>query len=221
MTLHTIETALDQRTPAWFQARLGRVTGSRAKDMLATVAKGEAAARRDYRTQLVLERLTGLSQEDGYINPVMQRGIDCEPAALAAYEALTGLLARPSGFVSHPVLLTGCSVDGVIGDPLEGILELKCPKSATHLKYLRQPLEVPPEHLAQITHNLWVTGATWCDFLSFDDRFPPELQTVLIRVQATDLDLSAHEEAVVAFLADVDAEYQTVLALQESRRCRV
>ena len=36
----------DQRSPEWFRARSGRLTGSRAADMLATIKTGEAAARR-------------------------------------------------------------------------------------------------------------------------------------------------------------------------------
>ena len=48
-----------QRSPEWFAARAGRLTGSMAGDMLATIKSGEAAARRDYRLQLALERLTG------------------------------------------------------------------------------------------------------------------------------------------------------------------
>ena len=36
----------EQRSELWFTARLGRLTGSRAADMLATIKSGEAAARR-------------------------------------------------------------------------------------------------------------------------------------------------------------------------------
>lgn len=193
-----------QRSPEWHLARLGRLTGSRAADMLATIKSGEAAARRDYRTQLVCERLTGQPQEDPYVNAVMQRGIDCEPLAFAAYEALTGNLARRSGFLSHVSLMAGCSVDGEI-DGYTGILELKCPKSATHLRYLRSG-GVPSEHLAQITHNMWITGAEWCDFLSFDDRFPTSMHTYLVRVPRTSVDVGAYAANALAFLEEVDRE---------------
>jgi hypothetical protein len=54
----------EQRSPEWFAARLGRLTGSRAADMLATIKSGEAAARRDLRVQLVVERLTSTLQEE-------------------------------------------------------------------------------------------------------------------------------------------------------------
>ena len=49
-----------QRSPEWFAARCGRVTSTAAADMLATIKSGEAAARRDLRTRLVCERLTGI-----------------------------------------------------------------------------------------------------------------------------------------------------------------
>ena len=193
-----------QRSPEWFAARVGRLTGSRAADMLATIKSGEAAARRDYRTQLVCERLTNMPQDDGFINPTMQRGIDLEPAAFAAYEARTGIIAQKTGFLSHTALMVGCSLDGHIGD-FEGILEIKCPKSATHLRYLREGI-VPSDYLPQMTHNLWMTGAQWADFLSYDDRFPPSLQTFLVRVYAKDLDLGAYEAKAKAFLSEVDAD---------------
>lgn len=198
----------DQRSPEWLRQRVGRLTGSRAKDILDTIKSGESAKRRDYRLQLVCERLTGLPQEDGYINPEMQRGIDLEPRAFAAYEALTGELARRTGFLAHNALMVGCSLDGDVHN-FTGILELKCPKSATHLRYLRDGC-LPKEHLAQVTHNLWVSGAEWCDFLSFDDRFPPELQTFLARVYRKDVDLNAYEKAALAFLDEVDRDYLAV-----------
>jgi putative phage-type endonuclease len=201
----------EQRSPEWFAARLGRLTGSRAKDMLATIAKGEAAARRDYRTQLVTERLTGRLEEDGFTNAAMQRGIELEPQAFAAYEAKTGQMVQRSGFLAHDTYMAGCSLDGHVGD-FEGIVELKCPKSATHLRYLKAK-ECPTEHLPQVMHNLWITGAEWCDFVSYDDRFPEPLQLVIVRVKRTDVDLTKYEAAAVQFLAEVEAEVKAVEAL--------
>lgn len=200
----------EQRSPAWFMARLGRLTGSRAGDMLAKIKTGESAARRDLRLQLVCERLTGQLQEDPYINGAMQRGIDCEPLAFAAYEALTGNVVRRTGFLQHSSLMAGCSVDGDV-DGFAGIVELKCPKSATHLRYLKTRT-VPTEHLAQITHNLWISGSEWCDFLSFDDRFPVELQTFLVRVRRAEVGIEAYEAEAVRFLAEVEAEEADVTA---------
>ncbi len=203
----------DQRTDAWRLARLGRLTASRACDMLATIKSGEAAARRDLRTQLVCERLTGQSQEDGFVNKEMQRGIDRERDAVAAYEAVSGHLVRPTGFLAHPALLAGASPDGEIGN-FRGLLEVKCPKSATHLFYLRSRT-VPKDYLAQITHALWITGAEWADFVSFDDRFQPALQLFVSRVTRASLDLAAYELLVRRFLDECDREYDEVTKLAE------
>lgn len=207
-TVHTDE----QRSPAWFACRAGRLTGSRAKDVLATIKTGEAAARRDYRTQLVTERLTGQPQEDGYTNAIMQRGIELEPAAFAAYEAHTGHLARRTGFLASDTLMVGCSLDGDV-DGFTGIVELKCPKSATHLSYLKLNGQPPAEHLPQLLHNLWVSNAAWCDFVSYDDRFPEALRLVVVRVLRDDAAIDAYAKKALAFLEEVDAEYQAMLTL--------
>lgn len=202
----------DQRSPEWFAARAGRLTGSCAADMLATIKSGEAAARRDLRTKLVVERLTGQPQEDGFVNAVMQRGIDKEPEAFAAYEAHSGHVARRTGFLRHDTLMVGCSLDGDVED-FAGIVEVKCPKSATHFGYLKAGY-VPSNHLPQIIHNLWVTGAAWCDFVSYDDRFPAPLQLFVCRVVRNELDILAYAKCAEKFLLEVDAECAAMVALE-------
>lgn len=207
----------DQRSAEWFQARAGKLTGSCAwlvTDFLKTGAKGESAKRRDYRMQLVCERLTGLPEIDDKSDiPAVARGIALEPAAFAAYEALTGNMAHKTGFLSHKTHPMGCSLDGHI-DNFVGILEIKCPKTATHLGYWKGPNTAPADYLPQIAHNLYVTGAQWCDFLSFDDRLPADLQTFLVRVKREDVDIAAYEKAALQFLAEVDAEVKEL----QSRR---
>jgi predicted phage-related endonuclease len=202
MKFHIVEHP--QRSPEWFLARSGRLTGSRASDMLAKIKTGEAAARRDYRLQLTAERLTGMPQENDFINAAMQWGIDQEPFAFAAYESVTGEMVRRTGFICADELMVGCSLDGDISD-FEGIIELKCPKTATHLTYLRAG-SMPSQYVPQVTHNLWVTGAKWCDFASFDPRLPKQLQLFKVRVQAKDVDLEAYDSAATAFLAEVELE---------------
>lgn len=201
-----------QRSPEWFALRAGRMTGSCAADMLATLKSGgEPASRRDLRTRIVVERLTGRPQEDSYINTDMQRGIDLEPAARAAYEARTGLLVEQSGFLAHTDLPIGCSLDGHVGD-FEGIVELKAPRSARHFGYLRAGT-VPAEHVHQIAHNLFVSGAGWCDFVSFDPTMPDRLQVFVVRVQRDAKQLASYEFALRRFLAECDEEYASVASL--------
>lgn len=199
-----------QRSPEWFTARLGKLTGSRASDMLATGAtpKKEAAGRRNLRVQLVLERITGRSQERGYVSAAMQQGIDREVDAYATYEALTGRLLTSSGFIAHDTVQAGCSLDGHVGD-FEGIIEIKSPIPATHLDYLKTG-KIPGDYYAQIVHGLWLTGAQWCDWLSYNPDFPEPLQVKLVRVVRNEAEIDNYEVMARAFLAEVEKETAAV-----------
>jgi hypothetical protein len=201
-----------QRTPEWHRLRLGKVTGSVAADMLANGrGSAEAASRRNLRVRLTLERLTGRPQENGYVSAAMQAGIDREPDAYAIYEALTGRLLTSSGFIQHDTLAAGCSLDGYV-DGLEGIIEIKAPIAATHLEYLRTGV-VPGDYLKQIQHGLFITGAQWCDWLSFNPDFPEGLQVKLVRVQRDEAALAEYEKKLTAFLAEVDREVEALATM--------
>lgn len=206
---------VDQRSEDWFKARCGRLTSSVA-DVLFKEGKKkgeESYQRRDLRIRLALERITGRPQdEDTYVNAAMQRGIDREVDARLAYEAATGQLVREAGFLAHTAHLVGTSLDGYLGE-FEGVVELKCPKSATHIGYLRNKA-LPPEYLNQIRHHVWVSGAAWADFVSFDDRLPEHLQLVIYRVTREQLDIPGYEKAALAFLAEVEAEAAALQALR-------
>lgn len=202
----------EQRTPPWFAARAGKVTASRAGDFLAKTKSGYSTSRRNYLVQLVAERLTGLPSEDsGFVSAAMQRGIDLEPRAFAAYEAATGNVATRVGFLSHLELPIGASPDGVIGD-YEGILELKVPLPATHLTYLKDKT-LPANYLPQVQHLLLVSGAAYVDFMSYGPQFPESLQTFLVRVYRSDVDLAAYEKELRTFLAEIDAEVTALLTM--------
>jgi len=204
----------EQRSEMWLAARAGRVTASRAAAVLAKIKSGEAAARRDYRCQLVVERLTGQPTEDGYTNKEMQRGIDLEPAAIGEWEVNSGLIARRTGFLQMNELMAGCSLDADVNN-FQGLVEVKCPKTATHLEYLKAR-RLPPEYVPQCTHQMWVTGAEWLDFVSYDDRLPEGLQYFCVRVYREEFkkEFDSYEPELLKFLAEVDAEVQ---ALQKLR----
>ena len=206
-----------QGTPEWHADRLGKATGSNAAAIVATLKSGgEAAARADYRMTLVLERLTGV-QAEHYQSTEMVWGTEQEPFGRMAFEAATDRMVTESGFVYLPDLAAGCSVDGFVVDAgRRGIWECKCPKSKTHLGYLQEGL-VPKEYLPQIVHNLWITGAEFCDFVSFDPRFPAGLQLFTVRYERVEADIRAHEIAVRQFLAEVTSAEQKLRALGRQR----
>lgn len=200
----------EQRSPEWFAARAGKVTASRACDFLAKVKSGGySTSRKNYLTQLVAERLTGQPQDDGFVSAAMARGLELEPAAFAAYESVTGEMAHRVGFLAHTELQIGASPDGVIGD-FAGILELKVPNPATHLGYIRGGV-LPADYLPQVTHQLLVSGAEYCDFMSYGPNFPERLQTFLVRVKRADIDIDAYRKELIVFLAEIENE---VLALR-------
>ena len=191
-----------QGTPEWFAARCGIATASGFSDILATIKSGEAAARRNYRARLVVERLTGKTVET-FKTAAMRQGTEREPAARATYEAQTGAWVNEVGFCRHDDLEAGASPDGLIGE--DGGLEIKCPELATHLGYLRMD-GIPSEYVAQVQGCLWITGRDWWDFASYSPDFPERLQLVVRRVHRDEQYIGRLAVAVEAFMAEVHEE---------------
>jgi putative phage-type endonuclease len=190
---------MEQRSEEWFQARLGKVTASRVADVLAKIKSGESASRRNYKIQLVSERLTGEKQET-YINQAMQDGIDREFYARERYVQQFGEVEEV-GFVKHPTLEAGASPDGMVGE--DGIIEIKCPMGSTHTETLMTQ-DVPSRYVPQIQFQLLVTGRKWCDFVSYNPMFPEHLQVFVKRVEADPMYQKELESEVKQFLSEVD-----------------
>ena len=202
-----------QRSPAWRQVRAGRLTASRAHDIL-TGGRGpaESVARATYRRQLIVERLTGRPAADGFVSTAMVRGRDLERRARAAYAARTGQVVQTSGFLLHDELEAGCSLDGHVG-AFEGVVEIKAPNTLTHLRYLATRT-VPAGYRDQIRHHLWITGAAWGDFVSFDDRVrPARLQLSIVRLHRDALDIPGYDVCARHFLEEVRREVGRLEAL--------
>lgn len=195
-----------QGTDGWKQDRCGKGTGSAIAAIFAKTAAGKpTAARADYCMQLVLELLTGAPAENDFTNKEMEWGTAQEPYSRMAYETATGLMVEEAGFCYLTHIRAGCSVDGFVVDKgRKGIWESKSPKSKTHLGYIEAGV-VPAQYIPQIEHNLWITGAQFCDFQSFDPRFPPKLQRFCVRLERDEARITAHAAAVKVFLAEVDA----------------
>jgi len=191
---------MDQRSEEWYAARLGKVTASRLSDVLATIKTGEAAARANYRIELVAERLTGKSTP-GFTSAAMQWGVDCEPMARSAYETETGLIVTEVGFVDHPTIaMAGASPDGLVGD--DGLIEIKCPDTKTHIQTLTSK-KAPSEYIPQMQWQMACTSRQWVDFVSFDPRLPEHLMLEIIRVERDQSLIDKYSESVNRFLADV------------------
>lgn len=191
----------EQGSQEWMQERLGHVTASRLADVLATVKTGEAASRRNYRAELVAQRLTG-TVEAGYTNAAMQWGTDNEPIARSEYEVRKEVFVDQVGFIKHPTILwAGASPDGLVGG--DGLIEIKCPNTATHIDTLLSQT-IPSQYEKQMLWQIACTGRAWCDFVSFDPRLPSDLSFFCKRFNPSMEQIKEAEQAVITFLAEVE-----------------
>jgi putative phage-type endonuclease len=190
---------MEQRTEEWFAARLGKVTASRVADVLAKIKSGESASRKNYKMELVVQRLTGKVGES-FTNAAMEWGTEQEPFARMAYEAYTGTFVKEEGFVDHPTIEGfGCSPDGIVG---EGLIEIKCPNTANHIETVLEN-KAPSKYIPQMQCQMACTGAKWCDFVSFDPRVPEDLQLLVVRVERDQEYIDSMEVEVKQFLSEV------------------
>jgi len=202
---------MDQGTEEWFTIRIGKVTASRVADVIAKTKTGYSATRDNYMAQLVCERLTGQKGES-FSNAAMQHGTDTEPLARAAYEAFQDILVDEVGFVPHPsIIMAGASPDGLVGD--DGLLEIKCPNTATHIETLLSQ-SVPGKYNTQMQFQMACTGRQWCDFVSFDNRLPEELQLFVKRVPRDNEFIKQMEDEVVKFLNELDIKIAQLMDLK-------
>ena len=196
---------IEQRSEAWFQARLGKVTASAVADVLAKTKTGVSASRGNYLIKLAIQRVTG-QIEESYTNDAMQWGIDNEDQARVAYEVASGNFVDQVGFVDHEIIdWFGCSPDGLVDD--DGLVEIKCPNSATHWEYFKTK-EVPKKYFIQMQAQMSCTGRKWCDFVSFDPRMPERSQLLIIRVPRDNTFIDLMEAEVMEFLIEVFDEVQ-------------
>ena len=202
---------MDQGSQEWFTIRIGKVTASRVADVIAKTKTGYSASRDNYMAQLVCERLTGQKGES-FTNAAMQHGTETEPLARAAYEALHDVLVDEVGFVPHPTIeMAGASPDGLVGD--DGLIEIKCPNTATHIETLLSQ-SVPGKYNTQMQFQMACTGRQWCDFVSFDNRLPEELQLFVKRVPRDNMYIRLMEEEIVKFLNELDIKIAQLMEIK-------
>ena len=192
---------IEQRSSAWFEARLGKVTASRVADVIAKTKSGYSASRDNYMAQLICERLTG-QQGESFTNAAMTWGTETEPLARSAFEAYADVMVEEVGFVPHPRIRdSGASPDGLVG--AEGMLEIKCPNTATHIDTLLTQT-VPSKYITQMQWQMACCERQWCEFVSFDPRLPQDLQLFVKRVEFNQTYVAMLEEEVINFLEELE-----------------
>lgn len=156
-----------QGTPEWIACRLGLVTSSMFKTVLANgKGGGESLTRATYMRKLAGEIITGEPMEN-YVSADMERGKLMEDEARSYYAFSTGANMQRVGFIRNGA--KGCSPDSLIDT--QGMFETK--SNAPHvLIELILKNDFPPAHKAQCQGGLWVAERDWIDICCYWPKMP-------------------------------------------------
>ena len=183
----------------WMEHRRACVTASRFKDIV-TPAKAELSKSSDkYMYELIAEKMG--AKTESFSNEWMARGNELEPEARAVYSLISGNDVYEVGMIKTDDEKIGISPDGLIGE--EGGVEIKCPSSPIHIKYLIDG-KLPTIHKPQVMGSLWISGRKWWDFMSFH----PELKPFIIRVERDEEYIKLMEKHILEFVEKMDRVYR-------------
>lgn len=171
----------------------------------------ETEKRKNYRENIVGERLTGMPADpEPYVSYDMKWGMVNEDMARTVYQMQERCIVEDGPFMEHPDLKAGVSPDGVVTDTKTGevgLLEIKCLRSANHLFKVIETQDVPLEFVDQIQMQMWIGNYDWCDFVAFDSRLPQGLKLYVKRVKFDEAYVeSILEPNIRRFLDQCDAK---------------
>ena len=174
-------TTADRRMVA---ARLGKFTASRFGDLMTKGRKKDeifGGTAISYMMEVAAQKLTG--ERVQIFGAALDHGNEFEDVAREEYERRTGCEVEELGFCEISDY-SGGSPDGKVKDSNK-LIEIKCPyNTANHLKNVINQ-EIDKKYIWQMQGCMLATGATSCDFISFDPRIEAEaFRMVIINVPA-------------------------------------
>tara|TARA_R110000803_G_scaffold210812_1_gene283858 strand:- start:1067 stop:1738 length:672 start_codon:yes stop_codon:yes gene_type:complete len=140
-----IDYKLKQGTEDWHYLKTAKIGGTRAKSVQVKKSITEAIIF----DEVMSERNTFFSYQEGFTSEAMQRGIDLEPLAIEEVTKETGISFKNAGWISRNEN-HGHSPDGISECEKIG-LEIKCPSAKVHNGYVRDG-EIPIEYAWQIVN---------------------------------------------------------------------
>lgn len=185
-----------QGTSEWFSARCGIPSASNF-DQIITTKLEPSKQRQKYLYRLAGERVSGMAEET-YQNNAMLRGIELENEARNLYQVINDVEVKQVGFcLTEGKFVAGASPDGLIGD--DGCIEIKCPTMAVHVGYLLDG-KLPTDYFQQTQGQLFVTGRTWCDFVSYY----PGIKPLIVRVERDEQFIKALTVELEIFCSELE-----------------
>lgn len=179
----------------WLKARLGRITGTRLKDLI--VKRGTTKKMGYY--ELIAERVALPASEEN----VMERGIRLEDEAIARFEKET------SKKVNKDLVIwqrednenIAISPDGYIGKT--EAVEVKCLSSANHIKALLTKV-VPSDYKYQVLQYFIVNDGLKNLYLVFyDPRMPKDFFWLIVKRNDLEKEITECLEIEVQVLNEV------------------
>ena len=147
----------------------------------------------------------------------LAHGIEFEPHAIERFE-LANLVqvSKPILPIVHPTVpYVRGTPDGIVN--AHSIIEVKCPSNPTnHFNNLKDfswlncdtPVnDYMADYWWQIQGYMWITGATACTFISYDPRYPFELQYI-------EQTVNRNEDSIIELSLKCDRFYRYCLSLQ-------
>jgi len=175
---------VEQNTDEWLDMRIGKLTGSGVKTIMANYGKAFGDPAKKLAVSIAREQVTGKrSLVDSYSNAHMNRGHEQEPVARSLYEDQTFIDVTNGGFFDADPL--GCSPDGLVLD--DGLIEIKSVVDHVHYANIKRG-GIDPSYKWQVYFNLMVTKRTWIDFISFCEDFPEQTKLYIHRVGRDECD---------------------------------
>jgi hypothetical protein len=172
------------RTPEWFKIRIGKFTASnfskllaRPADKNASISKSALSCIEKAAAQLYYNDYHEIPDSDSTL-----WGIEYESKAIQLFSELTGMQTRDMGYIEHPYLTSvGATPDTQIIDITQPnkliIAQIKCPYNSQYHRDYRNKISdtqslksKKSQYFWQIQGEIWITGAEYSYFISFDPR---------------------------------------------------
>lgn len=197
---------MEQRTPEWFKARIGKVTGSnigailgcdpyrKPKDVLRTMVRSHHGAESEFQG-----------------NIATRYGNQFESYAQADFELETGLSVEEVGLIVHPEHdWLAASPDGLTDD--DGVLEIKCPYGKRESNDFLSYIDLP-HYFSQMQIEMAVTGRKHCHFYQWSSK-GSRVELVEFSQVWFDDKLPKLKEFYDLFLSEIDNEAHLTALVQ-------